>query len=167
MSYWTGRFIRTDDGEHGEILDMRGWLPRLRKRELVELIKDKEYLELVAWEPGGKLELVPDYYLADEGTHVSISARSRSSPPPRMAAPLALAALVFIVMSLAVWAMTATVTVQLSPVTYRRSARGGVTQALVPALASPAWVHDLAGLCAVLGGVLLVVCLVRAVRRRA
>jgi hypothetical protein len=81
MSYWVGRFIHTDDGEHGRVLD-RKVLRRLRKRQLVELIEAKD-VELVAWDEGERLELVADEYLADEGTHVSLSASDEAARPPR------------------------------------------------------------------------------------
>jgi hypothetical protein len=81
MSYWVGRFIRTDDGEHGRVLD-RKVLRRLSRRQLVELIEAKD-VELVAWDEGEQLELVADEYLADEGTHVSLSASDEAARPPR------------------------------------------------------------------------------------
>jgi hypothetical protein len=81
MSYWVGRFIHTDDGEHGRVLD-RKVLRRLRKRELVELIEAKD-VELVAWDEGERLELVADEYLAYEVTHVSLSASDEAARPPR------------------------------------------------------------------------------------
>jgi hypothetical protein len=81
MSYWVGRFIHTDDGEHGRVLD-RKVLRGLRKRQLVELIEAKD-VELVAWDEGERLELVAEEYLADEGTHVSLSASDAAARPPR------------------------------------------------------------------------------------
>src|SRR5271170_6224003 len=81
MSYWVGRFIHTDDGEHGRVLD-RQVLRRLRKRQLVELIEAKD-VELVAWDEGERLELVAEEYLADEGTHVSLSTSDEAARPPR------------------------------------------------------------------------------------
>jgi hypothetical protein len=81
MSYWVGRFIHTDDGEHGRVLD-RKVLRRLSKRQLVELIEAKD-VELVVWDEGERLELIADEYLADEGTHVSLSASEEAARPPR------------------------------------------------------------------------------------
>jgi hypothetical protein len=81
MSYWVGRFIHTDDGEHGRVLD-RKILRRLSRRQLVELIEAKD-VELVAWDEGERLELVADEYLADEGTHVSLSASADAARHPR------------------------------------------------------------------------------------
>jgi len=81
MSYWVGRFIHTDDGEHGRVLDRRV-LRRLSKRQLVELIEAKD-VELVAWDEGERLELIAEEYLADEGTHVSLSASEEAARPPR------------------------------------------------------------------------------------
>jgi hypothetical protein len=81
MSYWVGRFIHTDDGEHGRVLD-RKILRRLSRRQLVELIEAKD-VELVAWDEGERLELVAEEYLADEGTHVSLSASAEAARPPR------------------------------------------------------------------------------------
>jgi hypothetical protein len=81
MSYWVGRFIHTDDGEHGRVLD-RKVLRRLSKRQLVELIEAKD-VELVAWDEGERLELIAEEYLADEGTHVSLSASEEAARPPR------------------------------------------------------------------------------------
>jgi hypothetical protein len=81
MSYWVGRFIHTDDGEHGRVLD-RKILRRLSRRQLVELIEAKD-VELVAWDEDGRLELVAEEYLADEGTHVSLSASAEAARPPR------------------------------------------------------------------------------------
>jgi hypothetical protein len=81
MSYWVGRFIHTDDGEHGRVLD-RKVLRRLSKRQLVELIEAKD-VELVAWDDGGRLELIAEEYLADEGTHVSLSASEEAARHPR------------------------------------------------------------------------------------
>jgi len=81
MSYWVGRFIHTDDGEHGRVLD-RKVLRRLSKRQLVELIEAKD-VELVAWDEGDRLELIADEYLADEGTHVSLSTSEEAARPPR------------------------------------------------------------------------------------
>jgi hypothetical protein len=79
MSYWVGRFIHTDDGEHGRVLD-RTILRRLSRRQLVELIEAKD-VELVAWDEGERLELVAEEYLADEGTHVSLSASAEAARP--------------------------------------------------------------------------------------
>jgi hypothetical protein len=81
MSYWVGRFIHTDDGEHGRVLD-RKILRRLSRRQLVELIEAKD-VELVAWDEGERLELVAEEYLADEGTHVSLSASAEAARHPR------------------------------------------------------------------------------------
>ena len=81
MSYWVGRFIHTDDGEHGRVLD-RKVLRRLSKRQLVELIEAKD-VELVAWDEDERLELIAEEYLADEGTHVSLSASDEAAKPPR------------------------------------------------------------------------------------
>lgn len=81
MSYWVGRFIHTDDGEHGRVLD-RKVLRRLSKRQLVELIEAKD-VELVAWDEDERLELIAEEYLADEGTHVSLSASEEAARPPR------------------------------------------------------------------------------------
>jgi len=81
MSYWVGRFIHTDDGEHGRVLDLKV-LRRLSKRQLVELIEAKD-VELVAWDEGERLELIAEEYLADEGTHVSLSASDEAARPPR------------------------------------------------------------------------------------
>jgi hypothetical protein len=81
MSYWVGRFIHTDDGEHGRVLD-RKVLRRLSKRQLVELIEAKD-VELVAWDEDDRLELIAEEYLADEGTHVSLSASDEAARPPR------------------------------------------------------------------------------------
>ena len=81
MSYWVGRFIHTDDGEHGRVLD-RKVLRRLSKRQLVELIEAKD-VKLVAWDEGERLELVAEEYLADEGTHVSLSASEEAARHPR------------------------------------------------------------------------------------
>ena len=81
MSYWVGRFIHTDDGEHGRVLD-RTILRRLSRRQLVELIEAKD-VELVAWDEGERLELVAEEYLADEGTHVSLSASEEAARHPR------------------------------------------------------------------------------------
>ena len=81
MSYWVGRFIYTDDGEHGRVLD-RKVLRRLSRRQLVELIEAKD-VELVAWDEGDRLELIAEEYLADEGTHVSLSASDEAARPPR------------------------------------------------------------------------------------
>jgi hypothetical protein len=81
MSYWVGRFIHTDDGEHGRVLD-RTILRRLSRRQLVELIEAKD-VELVAWDEDERLELVAEEYLADEGTHVSLSASAEAARHPR------------------------------------------------------------------------------------
>ena len=81
MSYWVGRFIHTDDGEHGRVLD-RKVLRSLSKRQLVELIEAKD-VELVAWDEGERLELIAEEYLADEGTHVSLSASEEAARPAR------------------------------------------------------------------------------------
>jgi hypothetical protein len=80
MSYWTGRFIRTEAGEHGRVLDRRV-LHRLPRRQLVQLIEAKD-VELVAWDhQGEQLELVTDDWLGDDLTHVSVSAADASSWP--------------------------------------------------------------------------------------
>jgi hypothetical protein len=92
MSYWVGRFIHTDDGEHGRVLD-RKVLRRLSRRQLVELIEAKD-VELVAWDEGERLELVAEDYLADEATHVSLSASeeaARHTRRPRTLLPVAVA----------------------------------------------------------------------------
>jgi hypothetical protein len=81
MSYWVGRFIHTDDGEHGRVLD-RKVLRSLSKRQLVELIEAKD-VELVAWDEDDRLELIAEEYLADEGTHVSLSVSDEAARPPR------------------------------------------------------------------------------------
>ncbi len=57
-------------------------LRRLSKRQLVELIEAKD-VELVVWDEGERLELIAEEYLADEGTHVSLSASEEAARPPR------------------------------------------------------------------------------------
>jgi hypothetical protein len=138
MSYWVGRFIHTDDGEHGRVLD-RKVLRKLSKRQLVELIEAKD-VELVAWDEDDRLELIAEEYLADEGTHVSLSASDEAARPPRRPSTLFPVAAVVTCLAVCagglVLARVHTQASRLTAVPAHRPARAtpppGVTRGLVP-----------------------------------